>query len=52
MHAIEQQLERRNLETAWAMAGDWSPEHQDRLAELVVARIIRQPEAERQEVTA
>lgn len=41
MHAIEQQLERRNLETAWALAGDWSPEHQDRLAELVVERIIR-----------
>lgn len=48
MHQIERDLERRNLETAWALAGDWSPEHQDRLAELVVERIIRQPERERE----
>lgn len=44
MHPIEQQMQDRNLQTAWALAGDWSRDHQDRLAELVVERFIRQPE--------
>lgn len=45
MHQIESRLYDRNLQTAWAMAGDWSLEHQERLAELVVERFIRpQPE--------
>lgn len=46
MHAIEQQLADRNLQTAWALAGSWSADHQDRLAELVVDRFIRQPQEE------
>lgn len=41
MHPIEQQMQERNLKTAWALAGDWSRDHQDRLAELVVERFIR-----------
>ncbi len=45
MHAIEQQIQDRNLQTAWALAGGWSTDHQDRLAELVVERFIRQPES-------
>lgn len=40
MHPIEQELQDRNLETAWAMAGNWSPAHQERIAELVVERFI------------
>lgn len=52
MHAIEQQLHDRNLEAAWALAGSWSADHQERLAELVVARFIRQPEPEREGVPA
>lgn len=40
----EQQIQDRNLQTAWALAAGWSREHQDRLAELVVERFIRQPE--------
>lgn len=42
MHPIEQQIHDRNLQTAWALAGNWSAEHQERLAELVVERFIRQ----------
>lgn len=45
MHAIEQQLADRNLQTAWALAGSWSADHQERLAELVVERFIRQPDS-------
>lgn len=44
MHTIEQQLYERNLHVAWALAGDWSLEHQERLAELVVERFIRTPD--------
>lgn len=44
MHPIEQRIHDDNLRTAWALAGDWPAEHQDRLAELVVERFIRQPE--------
>ncbi|MCS6287733.1 MAG: hypothetical protein H8K10_02005 [Nitrospira sp.] len=52
MHQIEQQLQERNLHTAWALAGSWSAEHQDRLAELVVERIIRQPERDQERTAA
>jgi len=52
MHAIEQQLQDRNLQTAWALAGGWSADHQDRLAELVVERFIRQPEPEQKRSAA
>lgn len=44
MHQIEQQLQDRNLEAAWQLAGGWAPEHQDHLADLIVERFIRQPE--------
>lgn len=45
MHTIEAALYVRNLQTAWLLAGDWSLDHQERLAELVVERFIRpQPE--------
>lgn len=43
MDKIDQRLYDRNLQTAWLLAGDWPPEHQDRLAELVVERFIRTP---------
>lgn len=46
MHPIEQQIHDRNLKTAWQLAGDWTRDHQDRLAELVVARFIRNPQEE------
>jgi len=49
---FEQQLYRRNLETAWAMAAQWSEQHQEHLAELVVQEFIRHPLSEPQEVTA
>ena len=52
MHPIEQQIHDRNLQTAWALAGNWSADHQDRLAELVVERFIRQPERERERQAA
>lgn len=48
MHQIDQQLQDRNLKTAWALAGDWSRDHQDRLAELVVERFIRQSERQQE----
>lgn len=44
MHPIEQRIHDENLRTAWALADDWPADHQDRLAELVVERFIRQPE--------
>lgn len=52
MPTFEQQLYRRNLETAWAMAAQWSEQHQEHLAELVVQEFIRHPLSEPQEVTA
>lgn len=44
MHPIEQRIYDDNLRTAWALASGWSADEQDRLAELVVERFIRQPE--------
>jgi hypothetical protein len=44
MPTIEQRLYRRNLETAWALAGTWSWAHQEQLADLVVEEFIRAPE--------
>lgn len=52
MPTFEQQLYRWNLETAWAMAAQWSEQHQEHLAELVVQEFIRHPLSEPQEVTA
>ena len=46
MHQIEEQLQERNLQTALALSATWSREHQDRLADLIVERFIRQPERE------
>ena len=46
MHPIERHLQERNLHTAWALAGDWSADDQDRLADLVVERFIRQSQEE------
>lgn len=42
MSQLEQQLHRRNLETAWLMAAGWKPEHQEQLAELVVDEFIKE----------
>lgn len=40
---IMELLYERNLKTAWAMAGEWEPDDQERLAELIVAQFIRRP---------
>jgi len=48
MHPIEQRIYDENLRTAWALASGWSADEQDRLAELVVERFIRQPEPQPQ----
>lgn len=42
MSQLEQQLHRRNLETAWLIAAGWKPEHQEQLAELVVEEFIKE----------
>ncbi len=44
MHPIEQELHRRNLETAWGLAASWPVGEQERLAELVVEEFIRRPD--------
>lgn len=49
MHQIEQQLHERNLKTAWALASGWSLDHQERLAELVVAEFLAKPVATERE---
>lgn len=42
---MQQDLHRRNLQTAWALSAGWKPEHQEQLAALVVEELVNGDDA-------